>query len=58
MTEKDRKRGSKVGKIAVFCVKVGSLADKVRALIGRGWQRVYEEFSTTNGHQFAPIIVR
>ena len=33
MTEKDRKRGSKVGKIAVFCVKMGSLARKVRALV-------------------------
>ena len=36
MTEKDRKRGSKVGKIAVFCVNVGNLAAQVRALVGQG----------------------
>ena len=30
-TENGRKRGSKVGKIAVFCVKIGSLAEEVRA---------------------------
>ena len=35
MTEKSRKRGSKVGKIAVFCVKVGSLAAGVRAPAAR-----------------------
>ena len=33
MTENGRKRGSKVGKIAVFCVKIGSLATGVRALV-------------------------
>ena len=31
MTENDRKRGSKVRKIAVVCVKMGSLATGVRA---------------------------
>ena len=50
IAEKSRKRGSEVGEIAAFCVKIGNLAGTVRSRVGG-------EFLATNGHQWTLILL-